>query len=221
MYGKSWAVVSRGTGPTLAIIDYQSVSIPVGTILENNGQLWVVKSGARDLSQPEIDFGWLERTASQPAPTYTAPPPTTTYTAPPPTTTYTAPPPTTVYQPTVAPLTTVEIFIQAQGWVKQSNGQWFHPATGAVGYFLSDDRFVNATTNQVFDPNTGQIMVYSTVLAPPAGGTVPAYAPTPAELAPDGESFFTESFEIAGYQIPLWALLAGGAALLFAMARKR
>jgi len=215
LYGRTFDIVQAGAGGTRPIIDYLSVSLAEGTILHDAldsrwDNLWIIRGGATDLSQPGVTFNWLER--------YSGPDPRTSTTS---TTTVT---PTTV-EPT---LSTVELFIQAQGWVKQSNGQWVHPATGAVGYFLSDGRFVNATTNQVFDPATGLITQYSTVVSPPpapapAPAPAPNFAPTPAELAPTGgiTSFFTESVEIVGYQIPVWALLAGGAVIVFAMARKR
>lgn len=212
LYGRGFDIVQVGSGGTRPIIDYLSVSLAEGTILHDQldsrwDNLWIVRGGATDLSQPGVTFNWLER--------YSGPDPRTT----------TPPAPA----PTEPALSSVEIFIQQQGWVKQSNGQWTHPATGAVGYFLPDGRFVNATTNQVFDPATGLITQYSTVLAPPPPAPAPApapapnYPPIPAELAPAGgiTSFFTESVEIVGYQIPMWALLAGGAALLFAIARKR
>ena len=57
--------------------------------------------------------------------------------------------------------------IKQWGWVEGANGLWTHPATGATGYWTPENKFINVTTNQIFDPVTGQLTNLAVAPSPP------------------------------------------------------
>src|SRR3990167_8335970 len=47
--------------------------------------------------------------------------------------------------------------IQGYGWVKDAQGNWTHPGTGATGHWTKDGKFINDKENKIFDPATGKM----------------------------------------------------------------
>ena len=80
--------------------------------------------------------------------------------------------------------------IERWGWVEGADGRWSHAETEATGHWADDGTFVNDTTSQSYDPNTGEV----TDLPPAqsggdgASGQEQTRAPDPAGQVQPGQT---------------------------------
>ena len=73
--------------------------------------------------------------------------------------------------------------IQQWGWVRDAQGNWTHPQSGAKGYWTPDGTFINETAGMVFDPGTGKVTsVTGEKQKNPYSGMAAPYDPTPGEF---------------------------------------
>ena len=144
----------------------------------------------------------------------------------------TAPPET---EPSTAPPPDVEVewfdrsIIKQWGWVEGANGAWSHPETGATGYWTPENKFINVTSNQIFDPMTGRVTDLPPGPPPVSPGPPPVSPgppPGPPPVSPGPPPRWVpptaadQPAATVATEVPMWAWLVGGGALLYFFSRK-